>query len=108
MRARVPIKKSAAIALLRAAGKLAAEVLSMIAPHATPGVSTDELDQLCHDYIVSVQKTIPANVGYHGFPKTACTSVNHVACHAIPSNKKLRDGDIDQYRHRSHQGWLVR
>lgn len=104
MRVKVPTKKPAEIALSRAAGKLAAEVLSMIAPHVKPGVSTDELDALCHDYVVNVQKAIPANVGYHGFPKTLCTSV----CHGIPSEKKLRDGDIDQYRHRSSQGWLVR
>src|SRR5476649_305517 len=94
MRVKVPAKKPAEIALSRAAGKLAAEVLSMIAPHVKPGVSTDELDRLCHDYIVNVQKAIPANVGYHGFPKTLYTSVNHVVCHGIPSDKKLRDGDI--------------
>lgn len=94
MRVKVPTKKPAEIALSRAAGKLAAEVLSMIAPHVKPGVSTDELDKLCHDYIVNVQKATPANVGYHGFPKTLCTSVNHVVCHGIPSDKKLRDGDI--------------
>ena len=79
---------------MRAAGRLAAEVLDMIAPHVKPGVTTDELDQICHDYIVNVQKTIPANVGYNGFPKTLCTSVNHVVCHGIPNDKKLKNGDI--------------
>ncbi len=66
----------------------------MIAPHVRPGVSTNELDKLCHDYIVNVQKATPANIGYHGFPKTLCTSINHVVCHGIPSDKELSDGDI--------------
>jgi methionyl aminopeptidase len=78
----------------RAAGKLVAEVLSMIAPHVRPGVSTNELDKLCHDNIVNVQKATPANIGYHGFPKTLCTSINHVVRHEIPSDKELSDGDI--------------
>ena len=79
---------------LRVAGRLAAEVLDMIGEHVVPGVSTDELDRICNDYIVNVQKTIPANVGYRGFPKTVCTSVNHVVCHGIPDDKPLREGDI--------------
>jgi methionyl aminopeptidase len=79
---------------MRAAGRLAADVLDMIGEHVKPGVSTDELDQLCHDYIVQVQKAIPANVGYNGFPKTVCTSVNHVVCHGIPNDRKLSGGDI--------------
>jgi methionyl aminopeptidase len=79
---------------MREAGRLAAEVLDMIGPHVKPGVTTDELDRVCHDYIVNVQKTIPANVGYNGFPKTLCTSVNHVVCHGIPNDKKLKNGDI--------------
>lgn len=79
---------------MRIAGRLAADVLDMIAPHIQPGVTTEELDQLCHDYIVNTQQAIPANVGYHGFPKTLCTSINHVVCHGIPSDKKLKDGDI--------------
>ncbi|WP_150728113.1 type I methionyl aminopeptidase [Pseudomonas fluorescens] len=86
--------KPALIAMSRIAGKLAAEVLSMIAPHVRPGVSTNELDKLCHDYIVNAQKATPANIGYHGFPKTLCTSINHVVCHGIPSDKELSDGDI--------------
>ncbi len=79
---------------LRIAGRLAAEVLDMIGEHVKPGASTDELDQLCHDYIVNVQRTIPANVGYRGFPKTVCTSVNHVVCHGIPNDRRLKQGDI--------------
>ncbi|HSN19007.1 MAG TPA: type I methionyl aminopeptidase [Gammaproteobacteria bacterium] len=79
---------------MREAGRLAGEVLDMIAPHVKPGITTDELDQICHDYIVNKQKTIPANVGYNGFPKTLCTSVNHVVCHGIPNDKKLKNGDI--------------
>src|SRR5579859_526157 len=79
---------------MRVAGRLAAEVLDMIGPHVRPGVSTEELDRICNDYIVNTQKTIPANVGYNGFPKTICSSVNHVVCHGIPNDKKLKDGDI--------------
>jgi methionyl aminopeptidase len=79
---------------LRIAGRLAADVLDMIGEHVKPGASTDELDQLCHDYIVNVQRSIPANVGYRGFPKTVCTSVNHVVCHGIPNDRRLKQGDI--------------
>lgn len=79
---------------MRVAGRLAAQVLDMIEPHVKAGITTDELDRICHDYIVEVQKTIPANVGYNGFPKTLCTSVNHVVCHGIPNDKKLKNGDI--------------
>ena len=89
------IKTPEQIEKMRVAGRLAADVLEMIAPHVKPGVTTDELDQICYDYIVGVQKAIPANVGYKGFPKTICTSVNHVICHGIPSpGKVLKDGDI--------------
>ena len=79
---------------LRVAGRLAADVLDMIGEHVAPGISTDELDRICHDYIVNVQHTIPANVGYRGFPKTVCTSVNHVVCHGIPNERRLKQGDI--------------
>lgn len=79
---------------MREAGRLAAQVLDMIEPHVQPGVTTDELDRICNDYIVNTQKTIPANVGYNGFPKTLCTSVNHVVCHGIPNDKRLKNGDI--------------
>jgi methionyl aminopeptidase len=79
---------------LRVSGKLAADVLDMIGDHVKPGMSTDDLDAICNDYIVKVQKTVPANVGYRGFPKTVCTSVNHVVCHGIPNDRKLKNGDI--------------
>ncbi|HWX01146.1 type I methionyl aminopeptidase [Collimonas sp.] len=89
------IKSPADIAKARIAGGLAADVLQMIAQHVKPGVSTEALDRLCNDYIVNVQKVIPANVGYHGFPKTVCISVNDVICHGIPSEQEiLKDGDI--------------
>ncbi|MBX3699521.1 MAG: type I methionyl aminopeptidase [Dokdonella sp.] len=91
----VTVKTPAQIEQMRVAGRLAAEVLEMLVPHVRPGVTTEELDRLAHDHIVNVQKAIPANVGYKGFPKTLCTSVNHVICHGIPSPAKtLRDGDI--------------
>ena len=90
----VPIRAEAEIAMARRAGMLAADVLRMIAGHIRPGVTTNELDRLCHEYIVQIQQAIPANVGYHGYPKTICASVNHVVCHGIPSDKKLKDGDI--------------
>ncbi|MBS0514683.1 MAG: type I methionyl aminopeptidase [Proteobacteria bacterium] len=91
----VTIKTPEQIEKMRVAGKLAAEVLEMIVPHVKPGATTEDLDRLCHDYIVDVQKAVPANVGYKGFPKTICASVNHVICHGIPSpGKVLKDGDI--------------
>jgi methionyl aminopeptidase len=79
---------------LRRSGRLAADVLDMIGVHVKPGVSTDQLDALCNDFIVHSQRTVPANVGYRGFPKTVCTSVNHVVCHGIPNEKVLKSGDI--------------
>ena len=94
MRTSVVINTPAQIAQSKVAGKLAAEVLAMIGEHVKAGVTTDQLDQICHDYIVNVQKAIPGNVGYHGFPKTVCASVNEVVCHGIPSGRVLQDGDI--------------
>jgi len=92
---RGPIRTAEEVAKARAAGALAAEVLEMIAPHVRPGVSTEELDRLCREHIVDVQKAVPANIGYHGYPKTLCTSVNQVVCHGIPSETTvLKDGDI--------------
>ncbi|MBB5208533.1 type I methionyl aminopeptidase [Chiayiivirga flava] len=95
------IKSAADIEKMRVAGRLAAEVLQVVAPHVKPGVTTAELDRICHDHIVNVQQGIPANVGYGGghgripFPATICTSVNNVICHGIPSETKvLKDGDI--------------
>ena len=89
------LKTNDQITQMRVAGKLAAEVLEMITPCVVPGISTGELDRICHDYIVDTQKSIPANVGYNGFEKTICSSVNQVICHGIPSeNRILKDGDI--------------
>ena len=89
------IKTPELIEKMRIAGRLAAEVLEMIGEHVKPGVTTDELDRICHDYIVNVQQAIPSPLNYRGFPKSICTSVNHVVCHGIPSDKKvLKKGDI--------------
>lgn len=89
------IKTADEIAKMQVAGRLASEVLEMIAPHVQVGVSTGELDKLCHDYIVGTQGAIPAPLNYNGFPKSICTSVNDVICHGIPSdNKRLKNGDI--------------
>ncbi|MFN3843572.1 MAG: type I methionyl aminopeptidase [Rehaibacterium terrae] len=97
----VTIKSPQDIEKMRVAGRLAAEVLQVVAPYVRPGVTTAELDRICHDHIVNVQKAIPANVGYGGgpgripFPATICTSVNNVICHGIPSEGKvLKEGDI--------------
>jgi methionyl aminopeptidase len=79
---------------MRIAGRLAADVLDMIGEHVKVGVSTEELDMICHDYIVNTQQAIPAPLNYHGFPKSICTSVNHQVCHGIPGGKKLKNGDI--------------
>jgi methionyl aminopeptidase len=79
---------------MRLAGRLAADVLDMIADYIKPGVTTGELDRICHDYIVNEQGAIPACLNYRGFPKSICTSVNHVVCHGIPGEKKLKNGDI--------------
>ena len=92
---KINLKTNDQIAQMRVAGRLAAEVLEMITPCVVPGISTGELDRICHDYIVDTQKSIPANVGYNGFEKTICSSVNQVICHGIPSeNRILKDGDI--------------
>lgn len=89
----VTLKTAEDIAGMRVAGKLAADVLEMIAEHVKPGVTTEALDRICHDYIVDVQKAIPAPLNYKGFPKSICTSINHVVCHGIPGDKPLKDGD---------------
>lgn len=89
------IKTPEEIVKMRVAGRLAAEVLEMIGDYIKPGVSTGELDSICHDYIVNQQQAIPAPLNYKGFPKSICTSVNQVICHGIPSDKKiLKEGDI--------------
>jgi len=79
---------------MRIAGRLTADVLDMIGEHVQVGVTTDELDQICHKYIVETQDAIPAPLNYRGFPKSICTSVNHVVCHGIPAEKKLKSGDF--------------
>lgn len=92
---KVSIKTPEQIEKMRVAGRMAAEVLDLIEPHVVPGVTTAELDRICHDHIVNVQKAIPACLDYKGFPKSVCTSVNQVVCHGIPSEKKvLKNGDI--------------
>jgi len=91
----VDIKSKADIEKMRIAGKLASEVLEMIGQYVKPGVSTEELDQICHEYIVKEQNAIPAPLNYKGFPKSICTSVNHQVCHGIPSDDKiLKESDI--------------
>lgn len=90
----VNIKTSAEIDKMRLAGRLAADVLKMIAPHVKAGITTNELNDICHEYIVNVQQAIPAPLNYHGFPKSICTSINHQVCHGIPSDKQLKNGDI--------------
>ncbi len=101
----VKIKNAQEIEKMRVAGRLAAQVLEMIEPHVKPGVTTEQLNQLCHDYITQVQNAIPAPLNYHGFPKSICTSINHIVCHGIPAEQDsnfgqlirpaiLKDGDI--------------
>ena len=90
----VSIKTLEEIEKMRVAGRLAADVLEMIGAKVKSGVTTAELDKICHDYIVNEQKAIPAPLNYRGFPNSICTSINHVVCHGIPSDKKLKDGDI--------------
>ncbi|HAB55043.1 MAG TPA: type I methionyl aminopeptidase, partial [Cellvibrionales bacterium] len=89
------IKTAVELDKMRVAGRLAAEVLEMIGDHVAPGISTGELDRICHEYIVNTQDAIPAPLNYNGFPKSICTSVNQVVCHGIPADKKvLKVGDI--------------
>ena len=103
---RSPVKETSAsiktpdeIARMRVAGRLASEVLDFITPHVKANVTTEELDALCHDFMVNQQGTVPAPLnyappGYHPFPKSTCTSVNHVVCHGVPGPKKLKNGDV--------------
>jgi len=91
----ITLKTPTEIEHMREAGRLAAEVLQVVAPFVKPGVSTGELDRICHEHIVNVQQAIPANIGYRGYPKATCISANNVICHGIPSDSKiLKDGDI--------------
>ncbi|SUZ65430.1 uncharacterized protein METZ01_LOCUS18284 [marine metagenome] len=90
----VTIKSSEEQEKMRTAGRLAAEVLDMIGDFVQPGISTNELDQICHKYITETQNAIPAPLNYRGFPKSICTSLNHVVCHGIPGERILKSGDI--------------
>ncbi|MGF1878337.1 type I methionyl aminopeptidase [Photobacterium frigidiphilum] len=102
----IKIKTADEIEKMRVAGRLAADVLEMIEPHVKAGVTTEEIDRICHDFITKEQNAIPAPLNYHGFPKSVCTSINHVVCHGIPAEKDedvngsynkpavLKDGDI--------------
>jgi methionyl aminopeptidase len=90
----ITIKTPDEIERMRIAGRLASDVLDMIEPYIKEGVTTEELDNICHDYIINVQQAVPAPLNYRGFPKSICTSVNHVVCHGIPGKKKLKSGDV--------------
>ncbi len=90
----VTIKTKEEVEKMRVAGRLAAEVLDMIGAHVKAGVTTDQLNQICHDFIVNEQQAVPAPLNYRGFPKSICTSINHVVCHGIPADRKLKSGDI--------------
>ena len=90
----ISIKTDKEIKKMRIAGKLASDVLVMIEPYVKPGITTDDLNDICHDFIVNEQGAIPAPLNYKGFPKSICTSVNHQVCHGIPGPKKLKKGDI--------------
>ena len=90
----IHLKTPEEIEKMRVAGRLAADVLHFVRPHVRPGITTGELDTLCHEFIVREQQAIPAPLNYHGFPKSICTSVNHVVCHGIPGDRRLKDGDI--------------
>jgi methionyl aminopeptidase len=90
----VTIKTADEIEKMRIAGRLAAKVLEMIGAHVVPGITTDELNTICHDFITNEQHAIPAPLNYKGFPKSICTSINHQVCHGIPGDRILKDGDI--------------
>jgi len=90
---RITLHTAEDFAAMRRAGQLAAETLDMITPHVRPGISTGEIDQICHDFMVG-RGAIPATLGYRGYTKSSCTSVNHVVCHGIPGDRVLADGDI--------------
>ena len=95
----VTIKSPAEIDAMRIAGRLAAEVLDFLTPHVKPGITTGEIDRLAHDYMVNVQGTVPATLnyappGHPPYPASLCASINHVVCHGVPGEKKLKAGDI--------------
>ncbi|WP_158802097.1 MULTISPECIES: type I methionyl aminopeptidase [unclassified Acidisoma] len=90
---RITLYSPEAFAGMRLAGRLAAEALDMIAEHVVPGVTTEALNTLCHDFMVE-REAVPATLNYRGYPKSICTSINHVVCHGIPGERRLEDGDI--------------
>jgi len=90
----IKLKTADEIEKMRVAGQMASEVLDLIEPHVVPGVTTDELNTICHDHMVNVQKAVPATLGYKGFTKSICTSINQQICHGIPSDRKLKKNDI--------------
>ena len=90
----VTIKSSEEVEKMRVAGRLAADVLRMIEPRVEPGITTQQLNDICHDFMVNQQQVVPAPLNYRGFPRSICTSVNHVVCHGIPADKMLKNGDI--------------
>ncbi len=90
----IVLKSPAEIEKMRVAGRLAAQTLTMITPYVKAGVTTEELDRICHEYITEDIQCIPAPLNYRGFPKSICTSINHQVCHGIPSERKLKKGDI--------------
>ncbi|HEY4252035.1 MAG TPA: type I methionyl aminopeptidase [Roseomonas sp.] len=90
---RIPLHNPEDFAAMRRAGRLAAETLDMITTHVRPGISTDAIDRLCHDFMVG-HGAVPATLGYRGYTKSSCTSINHVVCHGIPGERVLMDGDI--------------
>ena len=104
---RITIHAPEDFAGMRAAGRLAAETLDMITPHVRPGVTTAALDRLCHDFITA-HGAVPAPLNYRGFPKSICTSINHVVCHGIPGERRLEAGDIAQHRRDGDPGRLAR
>jgi methionyl aminopeptidase len=90
----IHIKSPEEIEKMRVAGRLASEVLQMIEPHVQAGITTQELNDICHDYIVNTQSAIPAPLNYRGFPRSVCTSINHQVCHGIPGDRVLKTNDI--------------
>lgn len=90
----ITIKTPEQIEKMRIAGRLTAQTIEMIEAYVKPDITTDELNDICHDYMVNTLQTIPATLNYHGYPKSICTSVNHQVCHGIPGKRKLKDGDI--------------
>ena len=88
------LKTTDEIQKIQCASQMVAKTLTMIEPYIKPGVTTEMLDQLCHDYVTNTLNATPACLGYKGYPKSICTSINHVICHGIPADRKLKDGDI--------------